>query len=441
MIGRLAAIVLALLVAGGRADAQVPTGHVSVFLDYLPNRADTVEVRSRLFVEEMFEPGAGFRVRLSGIAEGLLARRPVPGIASGVPVIEPARVTAGVLRVQDANVEWMRGPVDLTAGFARVVWGKLDELQPTDVVNPLDVSRFFFEGRNEARLPVVVVRGRWFPSDGTTVEAIYVPAFRRGRFDQLDEPSSPFNLAVLVAPALPCAGESCGPVELDVSAIEPAITFRNAQGGGRFSTTLGRVDWSVSAYRGFEPFALYRSPEIAVPGPVLPVDGSHPRFTMIGSDFEAVRGLWGLRGEVAAYVEDSFQSADVRVVSGSSFDAGAGVDRRAGDFTMSGTVLFHSESYDEPVQLADGDTSTGRRDVSFIGSADRTFARERFRLRTFGLYNATEATAFVRVIGTMSLRDNVTMEASAGWFVGRGRDLVGRFSDNDFGYVRMRYDF
>ena len=45
------------------------------------------------------------------------------------------------------------------SGFTRVVWGRLDEIQPTDVINPLDVSRFFFEGRAEARLPVALVRG------------------------------------------------------------------------------------------------------------------------------------------------------------------------------------------------------------------------------------------------------------------------------------------
>ena len=69
---------------------------------------------------------------------------------------------------------------------------------------------------------------------------------------------------------------------------------------------------------------------------------------MIGGDFESVRGKWGMRGEVAAFVEDNFQSPDLRVVTGHSFDAGVGVDRRAGDYTLSGTVLVHSESYDAP---------------------------------------------------------------------------------------------
>ena len=74
-------------------------------------------------------------------------------------------------------------------------------------------------------------------------------------------------------------------------------------------------------------------------------------------------------------------------------------------------------------------------------SADRTFARERDRFRGFGVYNATEASGFVRGIGMATLRDNLALEASIGWFAGEGRDLVGRFGDSDFVYLRFKYFF
>jgi hypothetical protein len=383
-----------------------PTGHVSLFVDYLPNRQDTIEWRSRLFVEERIEPAPALRLTLSGFVEALVARR-------------PESVSDAIVRVQDANVELTKGKLDVLAGFARVAWGKLDELQPSDVINPLDVSRFFFEGRNEARLPVALVRARVFLTGDVTVETIYVPAFRRGRFDQLDEPTSPFNLA---------AG-------LETARQEPAFTFANAQGGVRVSSTSARVDWSVSAYRGFEPFGLLTA--IAQPPGI---ETSHPRFTMFASDVEAVRGGWGLRGEVAAFVDDNFQSGDGRIVEGQSVDAGAGVDRRAGRYTFSLTVLYHHESYDGPLLTANT-PERSRDDVSLIASTDRTFARERYRARVFAVYNPTETSGFVRGILSSSLRDNVTLEGSLGWFLGSGRDLVGRFSDDDFAYVRLKYYF
>jgi hypothetical protein len=102
-------------------------------------------------------------------------------------------------------------------------------------------------------------------------------------------------------------------------------------------------------------------------------------------------------------------------------------------------VLVHSERYDTPLSVQD--PSDGRTDVSFIASADRTFRRERYRLRMFGVYNASESSGFLRAIGIMSLRDNWTLETSVGWFAGGGRDIVGRFGDSDFLYAKLKYYF
>ena len=104
-----------------------------------------------------------------------------------------------------------------------------------------------------------------------------------------------------------------------------------------------------------------------------------------------------------------------------------GVDRKAGDYRVSGTALVHREP--------------SRTDLSLVLSADRTFARERYDVRLFGVYGATEGSAFVRAIGTAKLRDDVALEASGGWFGGGGRDLVGRFEHSDCVYVRLKVYF
>lgn len=423
------------------ASAQAPTGYVSLFGDYFPNRRDTTELRARLFVEEKVEPSPHVVLTVSGLAEGLLSRRIVPGSSGGLQ-----RVTDGIVRVQDATVEFLGSRVDFLAGYARIAWGKLDEIQPTDVINPLDVSRFFFAGRSEARLPMLLARARLHLSESVTLDGIYLPDFRRARFDQLDEPSSPFNLPVAVADdPVACQAIGCPTAPIAVSDRAPAFTASAAQGGARLSATSGRVDWSVSLFRGFESFGLFAFEGVPAAAPT--VVARYPRFTMIGGDFEAVRGTWGLRGEVAAFVADNFQSADLRVVTGRSIDAGIGVDRRAGDYTLSGTVLVHSESYDEPLAVAvasadqTGEVSDGRTDMSLVVSADRTFARERYRFRGFAVYNAATVSGFVRGIGMANLRDNLALEASLGWFAGDGRDLIARFGDSDFAYLRVKYYF
>jgi hypothetical protein len=250
-----------------------------------------------------------------------------------------------------------------------------------------------------------------YAGDGASVEGVYVPFFRRGRFDRLEEQSSPFNLV----PGVPFADRS------------PARTAANAQGGARVNVTSGQVDWSVSAYRGFRPFGLYTATSPSE------INRVYPRFTMIGGDVETVAGPWVVRGEVAVFPRDAFQAPDrAAVLAGRSFDAGAGVDRKAGEYRVSGQLLVHRERYDAGSQ---------RTDVSLIVSADRSFARQKYTGRLFGVYNPKSRAGFARGIASASLRDNLALESSIGWFGRRGLDTIGRFSDSDFVYLRLKYYF
>ena len=417
--------------AGHAQSFSKPAGHLSLTTAEAPSR-DTLELRARAFVEEKADVSPHLRATASAFAEGLIRRHPDP------PARErdaSAVARDAIFKVHDAFLESTVGRLDLRVGLGRVVWGRLDEVQPTDIVNPLDVSRFFFEGRSEARLPVALVRAQVFLSDRASIEGVYVPVFRRGRFDQLDEPTSPFTPRSGPADGIGgvCLAIGCPTLPPLVVDHEPPVTFDNAQGGARFTATTGRVDWSVSAFRGFEAFPVF-DVGTPLPGAPLPVEGAHPRFTMLGGDFETVRGEWGVRGEVAAFVDDNFQASELRSTEGSSVDAGVGVDRRAGDYRISGTVLFHHEAFDEPLRQT-------RSSWSWVLSADRRFSRERYAVRAFGVANTSEGSGFARVIATGELRDNLALEGSIGWFVGEGRDLVGRFADSDFIYVRLKHYF
>ena len=432
-----AAAAAVLLTAGvaGEAGAQTvarPTGHVAVTAAQAPSR-DTLDLRARGFVEEKVELAKSLRVTASAFVEGLVRRH--PDVTFG-RAGESTVTSDTVLEAHDAFIEYSSGRLDLRAGLARVVWGRLDEVQPTDVVNPLDISRFFYEGRSEARLPVALVWGRVFLADGVAVEGVYIPVFRRGRFDQLDERSSPFAPVRELAeiPGGGCPDASCPIPQPVIVENEPPVTWSNAQGGARFSATTGRVDWSLTGYNGFEPFPVFASGPAEAGGVQVLIEGSHPRFTMVGGDFETVRGEWGIRGEVAAFVKDNFQPLSLRPAQGSSLDAGGGVDRRAGNYRISGTVLFRHESVDDP-------GGESRSDVSLVLSADRRFSRERYGLRAFAVVNPSEGSGFTRVIATGELRDNLSLEGSIGWFVGDGGDLIGSFGDSDFIYVRLKHYF
>lgn len=391
---RLYAVTIAWLLTSATSSpvyAQGADGYVSLLLDALPHvelstgeRRPVSEFRARLFAERKFEVADHLRITAAAFAEGLIADRDDTGMTR-----------AAMVRPQELHIEALWEKADLRVGLSRVVWGRLDEFLPTDVVNPLDITRFFFEGRNEGRMAVGMIRGRLLPSDRFSVEGIYVPVFRRGRFDQLAERSSPFR----IAPDVPIVTRS------------PEKTLGNGQGGVRASMTTGRVDWSVSAYRGFEPFPTYTFNGMSL------VE-AYPRFTMFGGDFETVRGQWGIRGEAAAF-------------NGKSFEGGIGVDRRAGEYRVSTNIIVTRET---ATVTDDGD----RTDATVVGSLDRSFARETRSVRALAVYNPGEHSAFIRVIAAFNLRDNLSFETSGGWFTGSGDDSLSRFSTRDFVYARLK---
>jgi len=418
---------LLLLLAGSGAGAQV-SGSASVMADVLPDVSDTpgaqpiYELRTRVSAEWRDQLGAHWRFNLSGDVDTLLADRGPTGDSSARDAI---------VRPGDLYVEYGADRFDLRAGMSRIVWGRLDEFQPTDVVNPLDLTRFLLEGRSEARLPVSVVRGRLFLPHSTTVEGIVVPVFRSGRFDQLAEESSPFNLVTT-------AGAT-------VDRQEPEFSAANVQGGVRVTTTTGRVDWAVSGYRGFRAFpTLTLVPTFAPP---TLVRETFPRFTMIGGDFETVRGAWGVRGEVAAFVEDELQSSVLaRGVPGRSIDAGVGLDRKAGNYRIAGDVLWSNRHVDldgesSPRTLSLAADELNGDDLNFVLAAERSFARETRTVRVFVVNDPLDATTFARVIAGFNLRDDLTLEGSGGLFVGTSADTLGRLSRRDFFYARLKIFF
>ena len=428
------------------AFAQI-NGHASVIVDALPDvdsapgRQSVVESRVRLFAERRDELGPHIRLNVAGYVDGLIADRGYPA-AAGLH-IGPRGLTAdAIVRPADLFVDIVTPHFDVRLGAARLVWGRLDEFQPTDVVNPIDLSRFLMEGRSEARLPVGLVRARAFLPRSTTLEAVVVPHFRRGRFDQLDEPSSPFNLTQSLAPVGSAATDSAArgtrPTVAEPRGIE------SLQGGLRLTSTTARVDWSVSAYRGRRAFPISTLAAGTEPQAFV-IRESFPRFTMIGGDFETVRGLWGVRGEVAAFVDDELQSTRlVRGVPARSLTAGIGVDRKAGDYRIAANALWAWSGVDDGDPSARpfaGDEEIERTDMSFVIAADRSFARETRTLRLFGVYDPADATAFARVIGAVSVRENVWLEGSAGVFTGSSLDVIGRLTHRDFLYARLKVFF
>jgi hypothetical protein len=269
-----------------------------------------------------------------------------------------------------------------------------------------------------------MVRGRLFAGE-STLELIAVPFFRASTFDALDADSSPFTF--VASPGLPVVRRN------------PARRFENVQGGGRFTSTAGRFDWGTTVYRGLRTFPTLT---LVTDASGARIDETFPRFTMIGGDFETVRGPWGVRGEAAAFVEDTLQSAaSARGVPGRAVEAGAGVDRRAGDYRVGGNLVWARRLVDDSRATALEKQELERWDINVVLAAERSFARDTRSARLLGVYDPREDTVFVRAIATVSLRDDVVVEGSAAVFAGEAPSVLGRLTHRDLFYGRLKVFF
>jgi hypothetical protein len=375
---------------------------------------DVGENRGRLQLGLSFLPESFFLVRAGACGEFLTRSGKREGIATN-------------LRPAESYAEIRGGRFDLRMGYIDVIWGVLDEVQPTDVVNPLDVSRFFLENRARARLPIPAAALRIYLPGRTRLELVAVPFFEPGVFDQLDEATSPFNFYRWLVPA-----------SVPLRRRTPPRTLDQMEYGARLTTTHRRTDISLCFFRGREDFPIYveEVPEFAGGGgPEFSLIGTYPWFTMVGGDLETVAGGWGFRAEGALFLEDSFQ--DLRgevVVEGKSFQCGAGIDREVNDYVIVGEIVVQA-------RWAPLDFAERREELGFIGGLERRFHFGREKVESFLIYNPLDNTLFARAgVGIRPL-PGFWLELTGGLFAGSGSDLVGRFDRADFVSLSGRYRF
>ncbi|MBW2038313.1 MAG: hypothetical protein JRI46_01755, partial [Deltaproteobacteria bacterium] len=294
-------------------------GYIETRVIYFPNKEDIFESRSRFLLEEEVDLKDWLTFYLSGRIDGLLSNR-------------EEDENDILVKADDAYLNFSFPKVEVKIGYSKVIWGKLDQLAPTDIINPLDISKLFLEAeRKEAKLPVPLFMVSPYFGEASRLDFIVVPLFEEGTYDELNEKSSPFNIVHFPLP-----------VEENL----PSKNMKNIEYGGRFSSTFREVDWSIYYFRGFQDFPSYR-----LDANLNKVKAEYFKGHMFGYDFELVKGKWGIRGEGALLTNVGFQKKDiVDYTKGSSFTGGFGIDRSFGDNYLNFSVLYRKIFVDDVIE-------------------------------------------------------------------------------------------
>ncbi len=203
---------------------------------------------------------------------------------------------------------------EVRLGKQKVSWGQLDDLQPTDHLNPQDLREFFFRPELERKIGVPAVRATGYRGPWVA-DLVWAPTYTAYRFPNRDDRWFPPLLRVPDRVETPLGSM---PIETRYPDVRPPpLTLASSDVGLRVTRFLGGAELSGTVFHGWDkvptfsadatatvvPTGLAEAP--AAPSVDLRVRPSLHRITVVGADLAVPVWLLALRAE-AAWIHGRF---------------------------------------------------------------------------------------------------------------------------------------
>lgn len=327
------------------------------------------------------------------------------------------------MELREAYLAYAKGNLDLRVGRQIVVWGVADALRLTDCVSPCDYTEFLAQDYDDIRMPVNALRTR-YTWRSVTFEAICNPVA-----DFFILPTDRHNPWALTLPSAPL------PYTIDLESCKPEKRLRNMEYGGRITTNLSGIDFSLSVLRTWNKMPAL-SLTVSDNGKSLLVKGEYRRMTMLGADCSLPVGQFVLRGEAACYFDEA-QSRGVGkdVVCRNTYNILAGVDWYPGNDWNFSAQYCHKYTAGN----LDG-LSVYRHAALATARISKELMRNTLKLSTFAYIDVTNGGIFNRFSASYSLNDQIELTAGYDYFhADKGKFQM--YSKNSEAWVKMKYSF
>lgn len=321
-----------------------------------------------------------------------------------------------------------------TVRFGRqlMTWGKADEMNPTDILNPQDMS-IILEEKIIRKIGLFAVKTNWFFCD-MELETIWKPEFESMR---IPEPGSRWGFF-----SIPGVTEIPAP-------DYPDDDLDKTEWGLKLSRTVSQFDLAVTWFDGWDNIF---TPEFTR-DPQTQQDEltrlSFHRTKMFGGAFAGSISTVGIWGEGAYFLTEDHAGVK-RNIKNPYFQYVIG-----SDYTFFDGLRINIQYLQEVATKIDDSEERGLEDdmISRLGLAIplRQALTGRVELRfgsgaahaveIFGIYDLDNDGYLMGPKLTLSPEDAVNIEIGASIFNGSGNSLFGRFTYNDCMYVRCTYSF
>ena len=327
------------------------------------------------------------------------------------------------LELREAYLAYAKGNLDLRVGRQIVVWGVADALRLTDCVSPCDYTEFLAQDYDDIRMPVNALRTR-YTWRSVTFEAICNPVA-----DFFILPTDRHNPWALTLPSAPL------PYTIDLESCKPEKRLRNMEYGGRITTNLSGIDFSLSVLRTWNKMPAL-SLTVSNDGKSLLVKGEYHRMTMLGVDCSLPVGQFVLRGEAACYFDEA-QSRGVGkdVVCRNTYNILAGVDWYPGNDWNFSAQYCHKYTAGN----LDG-LSVYRHAALATARISKELMRNSLKLSTFAYVDVSNGGVFNRFSASYALNDQIELTAGYDFFhADKGKFAM--YKQNSEVWVKAKYSF
>jgi hypothetical protein len=319
---------------------------------------------------------------------------------------------------------------------------------PLDVTNPLDYSDLT-DLTNQLAMKIArpMIHLSYRLGDFTRIEGLFVPWFRAHNVD-IDGRWTPVQMSSL-EPLLQLVGKTINDVYFDrVEKID------HAQGGIRFTTTVGRADLGFQYYTGY----FYRPAVggvVDLPSLKLPVD--YNRYHQIGVDYAQV--LWGfnLRSELGVNLTSDLKGDDPAVenpavVYSLGFDRdlfwGINLNLQGNGRIrlMQNNIVLNSFNPISGSGVIDaeakkmGTEASPQTSTRITAIVSKKLFREELELKTTALWGI-EDKDFLIIPAVIWTKNDLSLEVSAGFFGGDRDGELGQYRDNSYVKTLLTWKF
>jgi len=334
--------------------------------------------------------------------------------------------------LKNAYLDYYTKYIDFRLGQQVISWGKADELNPTDVLNPQDLTNLtedkyirkigLFEAKVDVKLWNFLLTGIWKP----VFQYMQIPPYG-SRWSFFSIP----GVTTLPPPTY------------------PNVNLSNTEWAFKLSRTIGPVDFSLSYFDGWDN--IY-TPTIAMDtsthSPVVTELSTH-RTKMFGADFAT--SLWsvGLWGEGAYFLTEDYEGT-LSNIKNPYFEFVIGAD-----YEFKYKFKLNVQYYQEIITMIGDDAERDKEEAipSKLGIGlplqqaltlrfEKKFGREdQYKAELFGIYDLKYKGIYLVPKFSYSPEDAFNIEAGYVIFDGVSPSFWARFQHNDEIYLKCTYSF